>query len=369
MTFFQTLRDPNTPIGRRYFALLTSTVIISILVLFVDHEYPKALPLGSPQLWLIEAVILMVFSLDIGVQISALRSGKKSDYFRLLMDVLATLPSLLVVLQPLGWMDSGTLDVLVLLRLFRLLRLVRLLRVGHSLTEVFGASVLTLVFGTMAIHLSLRVMLLELSKIFGVDIYDQLDAEALTIAVTAVGAIFGIALAITFGIVKRKQLELTSLHREALDTLAAFERDIQAMHPQGSPVDLAPWHEHLRAFLNEEMDYPTMKRHTNQMLSEVRTAVMDRPSMDVPFHRGLVPCMSAFLTKTQLEFHPAFYRWMNRIAHLYFVLTLFAVSGLTGMVVQMLVIYVFQGLVVVIDDMDHAVDTQVVIFNAKILDV
>ena len=43
--------------------------------------------------------------------------------------------------------------------------------------------------------------------------------------------------------------------------------------------------------------------------------------------------------------------------------------GLTGVFVQLLVIFVFQGLVGIIDDMDHSIDTRVVIFNAQISDV
>ncbi len=368
-SYFDKLRDPGTLIGRRYFALLTATVISSILILFIDHEFPQALPLGSLQLWLIELFMLAVFSADIILQISRPGKFSRKDVIRIIMEILATLPSLLVVLQPLGLIDSMTLDLLVLLRLFRLLRLVRLLRVGQTLTVVFGTSVLTLVFGTMAIHLSLRVLILELSTLAGIDIYSYLDTTSMGIAVTAVGAVFGIALAITFGIVKRKQLEITELHREALDTIAAFERDIKNLNDGKTHIDFKAWHDDLELFLSEQLSYPEIKLKTNQLLAEIRQETISRPSMDVPFHRGLVPCLSAFLTKTQLEFHPAFYRWLNRIANLYFTLTLFAAAGLTGMVVQMLVIYVFQGLVVVIDDMDHAVDTQVVIFNAKILNV
>jgi len=46
-----------------------------------------------------------------------------------------------------------------------------------------------------------------------------------------------------------------------------------------------------------------------------------------------------------------------------------AARCLTGVVTQLLVIYVFKGLVVVIDDMDHAVDLDVTLFNSKILRV
>jgi voltage-gated potassium channel len=91
--------------------------------------------------------------------------------------------------------------------------------------------------------------------------------------------------------------------------------------------------------------------------------------MDVPFHAVLTQRMSAFLTKTQVCFHPAFYAWLRRIANLYFVLVMLAAPGLTGLGVQLLVIFVFQGLVVIIDDMDHSVDKAVTIFNAKILEV
>ena len=112
-----------------------------------------------------------------------------------------------------------------------------------------------------------------------------------------------------------------------------------------------------------------MKQHTHQLLAEIRAEIISRPSLDVPFHNNLVARISQFLTKTQIEFHPVFYKWLNRIAHLYFILVLLAAPGLTGVLVQLMVIFVFQGLVVIIDDMDHAVDTKVTLFNSKILDV
>lgn len=71
------------------------------------------------------------------------------------------------------------------------------------------------VFGTMAVHLGLRVLVLD------------------------VGSIFGIALAVTFAIVKRKQVEISQLRRLALDSLHAFELDIKEhglANPQGKQI-------------------------------------------------------------------------------------------------------------------------------------
>lgn len=189
------------------------------------------------------------------------------------------------------------------------------------------------------------------------------------IAVPAVGSVFGIALAITFGIAKRKQIEISELHRLALDALDAIEADIKRIAPDHKWEGTDSWRADIALFLNEEISYPVIKGRTRVMLEDVRAATISRPSLDVPFHNNLVARISQFLTKTQIEFHPVFYMWLNRIAQLYFVLVLLAAPGLTGVFVQMLVIFVVQGLVVIIDDMDHAVDTKVTLFNSKILDV
>jgi voltage-gated potassium channel len=45
-----------------------------------------------------------------------------------------------------------------------------------------------------------------------------------------------------------------------------------------------------------------------------------------------------------------------------------ATPGITGMFVQLLVIFVFQGLLVVIQDMDYPLDADATMFNSKILD-
>ena len=193
------------------------------------------------------------------------------------------------------------------------------------------------------------------------------------IAVSAVGSVFGIALAITFGIVKRKQIEITELHRSALDALSNIEADCNLLLAEAAANSPKPgfdaWRASLNAYLVEELSYEAMKTQTNVLLADIREVIKTRPSMDVPFHAVLVQSMSLFLTKTQVCYHPAFYDWLRLIANLYFVLVMLAAPGLTGLGVQLLVIFVFQGLVVIIDDMDHSVDKAVTIFNSKILPI
>ncbi|MDG1076627.1 MAG: hypothetical protein P8P65_08265 [Planktotalea sp.] len=282
---------------------------------------------------------------------------------------MAIVPSAIVVLHYAGAMQGINVEFLALLCLFRLARILKLLRMQNAVVGIFGASVLTLVFGAMTFHLGLRVFLLEISSALKFDIVGLFDQEALMIAVPAVGSVFGIALAITFGIAKRKQIEISELHRLAMDALETIESDIKRIAPDQKWKGTGDWRKDISRFLNEEISYPEIKSRTKAMLEDVRAMIISRPSMDVPFHNNLVARISEFLTKTQIEFHPVFYLWLNRIAQLYFILVLLAAPGLTGVFVQMLVIFVFQGLVVIIDDMDHAVDTKVTLFNSKILDV
>ena len=366
------LEDPHTALGKRYTTVLVGTIIASIFYLLVVDQYPNSFPLGSTQLLVIETIILVVFTTDFLLRVGATKLTDWRAVALLVSDALAIIPSLWIVLYYLGFDELGNLSILALLRLFRLMRVVKLLRMSNVLTSVFGASVLALVFGTMAVHLGLRVFLLEVSSLTDSDLFGMFDANALMIALTAVGSIFGIALAITFGIVKRKQIEISELHRSALDALHAFELDIKEhglASSEAQRIDFEGWYKSLDAFLTEGYAYEKMKAKTNILMFAIREAIKGRPSLDVPFHTGLVQNMSAFLSKTQIEFHPAFYVWLTRIAHIYFVLMMIAAPGLAGVVTQLLVIYVFKGLVVVIDDMDHAVDLDVTLFNSKILRV
>ena len=362
------LQQPTTALGRRYLGLLIITIISSVLFLFVQEEYPAIAPLGSPQLLIFELLILTVFVCDFVLRVR-IAQGTLVDAEFLLIDFLAIVPSAIVVLHYAGAMQGINVEFLALLRLFRLARILKLLRMQNAVVGIFGASVLTLVFGAMTFHLGLRVFLLEISSALKFDIVGLFDQEALMIAVPAVGSVFGIALAITFGIAKRKQIEISELHRLAMDALETIESDIKRIAPDQKWKGTGDWRKDISRFLNEEISYPEIKSRTKAMLEDVRAMIISRPSMDVPFHNNLVARISEFLTKTQIEFHPVFYLWLNRIAQLYFILVLLAAPGLTGVFVQMLVIFVFQGLVVIIDDMDHAVDTKVTLFNSKILDV
>jgi hypothetical protein len=371
------INEPITELGKRYMAFVAMTVVASIFFLFVSDEYPSWFPPNSVQLFVVELFIFCIFTLDFILRLAVIKPNNWRSCLLLLCDALAIVPSAMVVLVFVGLVPAAHLELLVLLRLFRLMRVVKLLRVSTSITAVFGASVFSLVFGAMAAHLGLRVLFVEIGRVTAFDVYTFFDRPVLMLAVSAVGYVFGIALAITFGIVKRKQMEITEMHRTALDALQAVEYDCQTVLKEGleqSQVDgrhpdFDGWRVQLSHYLQEELSYEAMKASTTTLLHNIRDVVHTRPSMDVPFHAVLTQRMSAFLTKTQVCFHPAFYAWLRRIANLYFVLVMLAAPGLTGLGVQLLVIFVFQGLVVIIDDMDHSVDKAVTIFNAKILEV
>jgi len=362
------LKNPKTILGRRYLGLLIITIILSIFGLFVQQEYPKIAPIGSNQLLVFELYVLIIFSLDFTIRLFIVKRNFLNIMF-LFIDFLAIIPSLIIVFIFFGLIQDTNLEFLTLLRLLRLARIFKLLRMENAVINIFGASVFTLVFGVMCFQLGLRVFLIEISTILDTNIISLFNGEILMIAVPAVGSVFGIALAITFGIAKRKQIEISELHRLALDSLDALESDINSIFEDQKWEGTLQWRKNITLFLNEEISYFQMKTLTKKMLKDVRAVTISRPSLDVPFHTNLVVLISQFLTKTQIEFHPVFYAWLNRIAQLYFVLVLLVTPGLTGILVQMLVIFVFQGLVVIIDDMDHAVDTSVTLLNSKILDV
>lgn len=362
------IEEPQTKLGRRYLAAVIIAIISSVFFLFLQEEYPNFAPDGSIIEFTIELFLLVIFLFDFIIRLFVIKR-RSLDIIYAGVDFLAIIPSLFVVLVYLGAPQWSNLEYLALLRLLRLARILKLLRMQSAIINVFGASVLTLVFSVMIFHFSIRVFLVEVSIFLNIDIFEILDRDSLMLAVPAVGSVFGIALAISFGIAQRKQIELSELHRLAMDALDAMESDIRRIAPDHTWHGSKIWRCNLTKFLNEELDYSEMKLNTKELFDDIRDIILSRPSLDVPFHNNLVLRISQFLTKTQIEFHPVFYVWLNRIAQFYFILVMFAAPGLTGFLVQMLVIFVFQGLVVIIDDMDHAVDTKVTLLNSKILEV
>ena len=368
------LNCPETVLGRRYMVLMLATIVWSILFMFLTAEYPGFAPEGSTTLFVIEGFIFLVFSVDFVLRLISLDTRDGKAMLLLVADALAILPSAIVVFVHLGLMEAQHVEVLALLRLFRLLRVVKLLRVSNLLSHIFGVSVFSLVFGTMAAHLGIRVLFLTVGQSIGESIYAFFDRPTLLLAVTAVGSVFGIALAITFGVVKRKQIDVTELHRTSMDAVETFEQDFKTVFADAVPQEkrealFNTYRRDMHLFVNAELPYEVFKQKTKDFLYEIREVVKGRASMDVPYHAVLVQRLSAFLTKTQINFNPVFYGWLKLLGNLYFVLVMVAAPGLTGLLVQMLVIFVFQGLAVIIEDMDHTVDSNATIFNAKILRV
>lgn len=368
------LNCPETVLGRRYMVLMLATIVWSIFFMFLTAEYPGFAPEGSTTLFAIEGFIFLVFSVDFVLRLISLDTRDGKAMLLLVADALAILPSAIVVFVHLGLMEAQHVEVLALLRLFRLLRVVKLLRVGNLLSHIFGVSVFSLVFGTMAAHLGIRVLFLTVGQSIGESIYAFLDRPTLLLAVTAVGSVFGIALAITFSIVKRKQIDVTELHRTSMDAVETFEQDFKTVFADAVPQEkrealFNTYRRDMHLFVNAELPYEVFKQKTKDFLYEIREVVKGRASMDVPYHAVLVQRLSAFLTKTQINFNPVFYGWLKLLGNLYFVLVMVAAPGLTGLLVQMLVIFVFAGLAVIIEDMDHTVDSNATIFNAKILRV
>ena len=368
------LNCPETVLGRRYMVLTLATIVWSILFMFLTAEYPGFAPEGSTTLFVIEGFIFLVFSVDFVLRLISLDTRDGKAMLLLVADALAILPSAIVVFVHLGLMEAQHVEVLALLRLFRLLRVVKLLRVSNLLSHIFGVSVFSLVFGTMAAHLGIRVLFLTVGQSIGESIYAFFDRPTLLLAVTAVGSVFGIALAITFGVVKRKQIDVTELHRTSMDAVETFEQDFKTVFADAVPQEkrealFNTYRRDMHLFVNAELPYEVFKQKTKDFLYEIREVVKGRASMDVPYHAVLVQRLSAFLTKTQINFNPVFYGWLKLLGNLYFLLVMVAAPGLTGLLVQMLVIFVFQGLAVIIEDMDHTVDSNATIFNAKILRV
>lgn len=366
------LQAPTTVLGKRYMLLLLCTIVASVFFLFFSLELPQAF--HHTQTWVMwfELFFLVVFSVDLVLRLATHPFSDIKGILLLALDFFAIVPSALVVLTYWNLMPEQHLDILGLLRLFRLLRVMQLLRMSHLLTDILGVSVFSLVFANMATHLGFRVFVSAADKSMNLNLSQYIERPVLLLAVTAVGSVMGIALAITFGVVNRKRDDVTEMHRTTMDAVDTFERDFRDVFENVSPEQretiFGTFRKEMSLFLKSAISYPHFKQSALTFLDQVRAVVKARPSMDVPFHAVLVQRISGFLTKTQIAFPKAFYGWLGLLANLYFVLVMMATPGITGMFVQLLVIFVFQGLLVIIQDMDYPLDADATIFNSKILD-
>jgi voltage-gated potassium channel len=365
------LRQPTQTWAKRYTAGVLLTILAGMLYLFIADEYPNWMPLQSvPSLFGV-SLLAVVFAVDFLLNAMTTRLRDWRAQLWLLVDLGALVPAVMVLAWHAGW--AHELDGLMLLRLFRFFRVLKLLRLSRALSDVLGTSVLSMVFGTMMAHLALRVSVTELNELTHIDAWAYIDRNVLLPGVQAVGAALGIALSITFGIVKRKQMEITELHRSAVDAVNMFEHTIHTaladVAKTQPPIDFDGWRRRMALFLQERVGYDDIKTESMDLLKRIYDIITHRPPLESPFHGVLVQKLSQFLTRTQVGFHPVFYTWLRRVAQVYFISLMWVSPGLTGLAVQMLVIFVFAGLIAIIDDMDHATERKWVVFNAKILRV
>lgn len=365
------LRQPTQTWAKRYTTAVLLTILAGMLYLFIADEYPDWMPLHSVPARVGVGVLALVFGVDYLLNAMTTRLRDWRAQLWLLVDLGALAPAVMILAWQAGWAQD--LDGLMLLRLFRFFRVLKLLRLSRALSDVLGTSVLSMVFGTMMAHLALRVSLLEAGDLMHIDAWAHIERNVLLPGVQAVGAALGIALSITFGIVKRKQMEITELHRSVVDAVDLFEHTIHTaladVAKTQPPIDFEGWRQRLNLFLQGRVSYDEIKTESMDLLKRIYQVTSHRPSLDSPFHSVPVQKLSQFLTRTQVGFHPAFYTWLRRVAQVYFVSLMVVSPGLTGLAVQMLVIFVFAGLIAIIDDMDHATDRDLVVFNAKILRV
>ncbi len=366
------LQHPTTRLGKQYLSLVLFTIVVSVLFLFFSLELPQAFHHSQSWVMWFELCFLVVFSIDFLLRVATQPLTDAKNFILLVFDFLAIVPSALVVMAYWGLMPEQHLEILGLLRLFRLLRVLQLLRMSSLLTEILGISVFSLVFGNMAAHLGLRVLVSSVDKTLQLNIYQYVERPILLLAVTAVGSVMGIALAITFGVVNRKRDVITEMHRTTMDAVDNFERDFKDVFENITPEQrnaiFGTFRRDMASFVKSKLSYDAMRSSADTFLSQVRAVVKSRPSMDVPFHAVLVQRVSGLLTTTQITFPAAFYGWLALLANLYFVLVMMATPGITGLFVQLLVIFVFQGLLMIIQDMDHPLDLDGTMFNSKIID-
>jgi hypothetical protein len=257
------LQHPTTPLGKQYLSLVLLTIVVSVLFLFFSLELPQAFHHSQTWVMWFELFFLVVFSIDFLLRVATQPLTDAKNFILLVFDLLAIVPSALVVMAYWGLMPEQHLEILGLLRLFRLLRVLQLLRMSSLLTEILGISVFSLVFGNMAAHLGLRVLVSSVDKTLQLNIYQYIERPILLLAVTAVGSVMGIALAITFGVVNRKRDLVTEMHRTTMDAVDNFERDFKDVFENVTPEQrTAPQrHGHLRRRPSE------LCRHERQRLA------------------------------------------------------------------------------------------------------
>ncbi len=282
------LNAPTTVLGKRYMLLLLCTIVASVFFLFFSLELPQAFHHSNGWVVAFELFFLVLFSVDLLLRLSSHPFSDIKGFLLLGLDFLAIVPSALVVLAYWNLLPEQNLEILGLLRLFRLLRVMQLLRMSHMLTEILGVSVFTLVFANMATHLGLRVLVSAVDKSFQLNIKEYIDRPVLLLAVTAVGSVMGIAMAITFGVVNRKRDDVTEMHRATMDAVDTFERDFRDVFENVSPEQregiFGTFRRDMAAFLQAKLSYKAMNESALAFLDKVRAVVKARPSMDVPFH-------------------------------------------------------------------------------------
>jgi len=327
------LDNPKTKLGKFFSIFLLSLIYLTVLLVIVQERYPDNYLIYKDQINFVENFILFVFSLELIARLIFVKKKFKYIFsFYGLVDILAVVPSVIAMIlaMPLGsaW-----------LRVFRIFRLTRVLKM---LGKRRGNGIIGRVVPYVAIAVGYKGVLIIFE---GYEWWPKI--ENMNIAISVVGFSLAVLLGAKLNVTNSRIFQM----EDAVCRIVGSMRDMQSV--EAIRPAMSKWSN----LLYETLVHP--KEGKNKMVDQMRNetdlfeAELEANNIGGPntagFHRDVAFILHKVLAKTPVVYDG----FVRIIITIYVTVLIFAVPGIGGLIMTILMVYVLGGMYFLVEDMDN----------------
>jgi len=326
------LDSPKTKLGKLFSVFLLILIYLTVVLVIVQERFFENYLIYKYEINLVENLILFVFFIELIVRLFFVKNRLKYIFsFYGMVDILAVVPGIFALILPIP-LDSTWL------RIFRIFRITRVLKM---LGKNQGNGIIGKIVPYAAIAVGYKGVLVIFE---GYGWWPKI--ENMNIAISVVGFSLAVLLSAKLNVTNSRIFQI----EDAVCRIVGSMRDMQSIET------IRPAMFRWSHLLYEALVHPKegkdevvdqMRNETDLLEEKLEANNIGGPNT-AGFHRDVSFLLHKILAKT-----PAVYDGFLRIIiTIYIMVLIFAIPGIGGLIMAVLMVYVLGGMYFLVEDMD-----------------